>query len=313
MALPPFPDHRPVRHPGDGWVDCRCGAKHWGVFGAAGLLLATDAEPDAGAPTVLLQHRALWSHHGGTWGVPGGALGPLERPIDGALREAAEEAGVPADAVRPWSGSVLQHPDWAYTTIIAEATRPFREHAGDGESLELAWVAVPSVPERPLLPAFAAAWPGHARLVGRRLVVVVDGANVVGARPDGWWRDRPGAAARLHARLAAAVPAGFPAESLDQPGSRWWPDVVLVLEGAAREAPVAPGPDGPPTPGLRPQVTVAHAPGSGDDAIVAVTRDALRAGGYTDAVVVTADRALAARVRAEGAAVVRPSALLTAI
>jgi hypothetical protein len=51
-------------------------------------------------------------------------------------------------------------------------------------------------------------------------VLIVDGANVVGSRPDGWWRDRAGAAKRLHEAIAAAD-LGFDL-------------VVLVLEGAAK-------------------------------------------------------------------------------
>ena len=50
--------------------------------------------------------------------------------------------------------------------------------------------------------------------------LVVDGANVVGARPDGWWKDRAGAARRLHERLLVADPP--------------YDVVVLVLEGAAK-------------------------------------------------------------------------------
>jgi 8-oxo-dGTP pyrophosphatase MutT (NUDIX family) len=318
VAQLPHPDSRPARNPGDGWVECRCGAQHWGLFGAAGLLLAAAEEAvtgpsRTGVPRVLLQHRALWSHHGGTWGIPGGALAPGEAPVDGALREAVEEAGVPDHTVRVWACSVLRHPDWAYTTVVGEATQPFHPHAGDGESLEVAWVRAEDVTDRPLLPAFGAAWAEQARLVGRRLALVVDAANVIGSRPDGWWRDRPGAAARLHGRLAAALPAGLPAGALGLPADRWWPDVHLVLEGRAREAPVPPGPVGPPVPAPAPAVRVIRAPRDGDDEVVAVARAALAPGAYSDVVVVTADRALAARVRADGAGVVGPGALLAAV
>ncbi|MBO4210257.1 hypothetical protein, partial [Micromonospora echinofusca] len=81
-------------------------------------------------------------------------------------------------------------------------------------------------------------------------MVVVDGANVVGSRPDGWWRDRAGAAARLRDRLLPLAGTGRP--DLPPPV-----EVVLVLEGAARHVPGVPG------------VTVVAAPGSGDDAVVA--------------------------------------------
>ncbi len=122
-------------------------------------------------------------------------------------------------------------------------------------------------------------------------VVVVDGANVVGSRPDGWWRDRAGAARRLHASLSA----------ID-----WGEDeVVLVVEGRARDglSPVADG-----------TVRTVHASGSGDDAIVdevvrlvAMNADSGRA---QQVVVVTADRELRERVEAAGAATRRPRWLL---
>jgi hypothetical protein len=117
------------------------------------------------------------------------------------------------------------------------------------------------------------------------MLLVVDAANVVGSVPDGWWRDRAGATRRLRDRLAAATgdPLG------DGPA-----EVVLVVEGAAREVAGVPG------------VRVVAAPGSGDDAIVDLIRREAAPGGC---VLVTADRALAARVAALGARVVGPRAL----
>ena len=157
-----------IRHAGDGWVDCTCGNRHWGLHGAAGLLLAR--RDDTGRAThVVLQHRALWSHQGGTWGVPGGALAPGETPLDGALREAHEEAGIPPGAVRVLDEHVLDHGPWRYTTILADVVpgtlidvRPT-----DPESLEVAWVALEEVADRPLLPAFKDAWPTFLDLLTR--------------------------------------------------------------------------------------------------------------------------------------------------
>ncbi|PSJ29612.1 NTP pyrophosphohydrolase [Streptosporangium nondiastaticum] len=119
-------------------------------------------------------------------------------------------------------------------------------------------------------------------------LLVVDSANVVGSVPDGWWRDRLGAAGRLRDRLAAHAAAGAPALFADAP------EVVLVVEGAARGV--------APVPGVR----VEEASGSGDDAIVAVV--AGREPGRR-CVVVTADRELRARVTALGAEVTGPSAV----
>ena len=138
--------------PGDGWADGPRG-RFWGRFGAAGLL-AWD--PDAG---VLLQHRAHWSHHGGTWGIPGGALHSGEAPGEAALREANEEAGVPAGAVRTLTTHVFDVGYWRYTTVLARVVEPFSPQITDPESLELLWVPVPEVASRVLHPGFARAWP----------------------------------------------------------------------------------------------------------------------------------------------------------
>jgi hypothetical protein len=111
-------------------------------------------------------------------------------------------------------------------------------------------------------------------------LVIVDGANVVGSVPDGWWRDRAGAAVRLRDSLATVPAAGLP--GIPAPV-----EVVLVVEGRARDIPQGP-------PGVR----VERATGSGDDKIA----DLVRGTAATRAtVVVTADRALRDRVTALGA------------
>jgi hypothetical protein len=117
-------------------------------------------------------------------------------------------------------------------------------------------------------------------------VLIVDGANVVGSRPDGWWRDRGRAARRLWEQL---IEADLPHD-----------EVVLVLEGGAKKGVAASGRES--------RVQILHAPGSGDDAIVAETRARVRDG--WDATAVTADRELAARVEAAGGNVTGPFWLL---
>ncbi|MBJ6621896.1 NTP pyrophosphohydrolase [Streptomyces sp. DHE17-7] len=114
------------------------------------------------------------------------------------------------------------------------------------------------------------------------LLVIVDAANVVGSVPDGWWRDRRGAAVRLRDRLAAqGVPGreGRPVE------------IVLVVEGAARGVESVPG------------VRVESAPGSGDDHMVGLVAGAA---GDRPVLVVTADRELRRRVTELGAEVAGP-------
>jgi hypothetical protein len=120
-------------------------------------------------------------------------------------------------------------------------------------------------------------------------VLLVDAANVVGARPDGWWRDRAGATTRLLGRLAVARPR------LTAPDGGAITEVVAVVEGRARDAAVPEG------------VRVVLAEGSGDDALAACAQELADAG--TPLVVVTADRGLRARLPA-GVPVLGPGRLL---
>jgi hypothetical protein len=163
------------------------------------------------------------------------------------------------------------------------------------------------------------------RIGGHLVTIVVDVANVMGSRPDGWWRDRAGAAARLHAevvRLAASgrtiVPdtgssgEGDPADDVSPPGEIDPPGFVMVLEGAAKAAvarmpPEERGAAGEArSPEIRPgEVRVVQAPGSGDDAIVALVREL-----PGRRVVVTADRELRERCLAAGATIHGPGWLL---
>jgi hypothetical protein len=131
-------------------------------------------------------------------------------------------------------------------------------------------------------------------------LLVVDGANVVGSVPDGWWRDRAGAAIRLRDRLVPITSTGLPAVpgSAHLPGSAELPgpvEVALVVEGKARDIPETPG------------VRVVRAPGSGDDAIVELVAAAVPEG--RPVVVVTADRELRRRVTALGAQIRGPSSI----
>lgn len=231
---------------------------------------------------VLLQHRVAWSHFGGTWGLPGGALHENESAIIGALREAQEEAGVPDGAVRPRFTSVLDLGVWSYTTVIADVVAAFDPVISDPESVALEWVPVDEVESRQLHPGFARSWPVLRELLSTRVRVVVDGANVVGSVPDGWWKDRAGAAGRLAGRLnGMQVPGG----ELGLDGAMWFPDVSLVLEGQARQAE-----------GYFGAVSVVRADASGDDEIVAEIERRVAEGGLV--IGVTSDRELSRRVEA---------------
>lgn len=144
---------------GDGFVKCACGHSHWGLYGAAGLLVF---DPERG---VLLQRRAWWTHHGGTWALPGGAVRSDETPEQAAIREAAEEADIPAELVRPVASSTDEHGTWRYTTVLAGSAGPLHARAVSAETAELRWVAAHEVAALPLHDGFAAAWPAlRARL-----------------------------------------------------------------------------------------------------------------------------------------------------
>ncbi|HVQ19200.1 MAG TPA: NUDIX domain-containing protein [Actinomycetes bacterium] len=272
-----------MRGDGDGWVQCNLGHRHWGKFGAAGLMLFTAVD---GQPQVLLQHRAPWCHHGDTWGIPGGARDSHEDAVAAALREAGEEAGVDPSRVTVHRESADEHGGWTYTTVIAYADHRL-DTQPNAESLELAWQPLEATAGLPLHPGFAATWP---ELLPRPVELLVDTANVVGSRPDGWWRDRVGATNRQLAELATlrsrviGLPGG---------GHGLVVSVTAVLEGIARQS-VAPAPVG-----------VVQAQGSGDDALAEraaeMTARAVAGElsvGQTSLVVVTADRGLRARLPA---------------
>jgi 8-oxo-dGTP diphosphatase len=286
---------------GNGWTACGLGHRHWGRFGAAGLLVYA---PDPGGTTcVLLQRRSWWGNHGGTWGPPGGARDSHESAVAAAVREAGEECAIPADAVKVTGILRDNHDGWSYETVIAAAPRPFPARAVSSETSEVAWVPAADVATLDLHPGFAAQWPVLADAL-QPLTIIVDAANVMGSRPDGWWRDRAGAARRLRDQLTGLAEAGMKLpETMQAPAlERWFPEIVLVVEGAARSVAGAHA-EGGATPGG--WVRVVAAPGSGDDKIAELARQL--AGRR---LVVTADRQLRERCIAAGASVTGPSWLL---
>ena len=187
-----------------------------------------------------------------------------ESVVAAALREAAEECGVPPDAVTVTGVLADDHGTWAYRTVLGLAAEQFPVHAASAETAEAAWVEVAKVERLALHPGFAAQWP-VLREALQPLTIIVDVANVMGSRPDGWWRDRAGAARRLRDQLAGlaargvcALPPSVTAPALE----RWFPDFVLVVEGQARGIAGDGGAGG--------RVRVVAADGSGDDTIAAL-------------------------------------------
>ena len=136
---------------GDGWTYCDQGHKHWGIYGAAGLLLWHG-------DSVLLQHRALWSHHGGTWGILGGARNHGETAEQAAGREAGEEAGVDPSSYTVTDRFVDDHGGWSYTTVIACTDSALELTGLTAETIAVRWVGADALHELPLHPGFAASW-----------------------------------------------------------------------------------------------------------------------------------------------------------
>jgi 8-oxo-dGTP pyrophosphatase MutT (NUDIX family) len=266
------------------------------VHGASGLLAVHfDA---LGTPHILMQKRSLWSHHGGTWGLPGGALDSHEDAVTGAMREALEEAALRADVLRVLGVYTDDHGGWSFQTVIAEADALFPASPANDESTDIRWLPADEVTGETLHPGFAETWP-VIRSALPPSVVVLDAANILGARAEhGWWRDRAGATQRLLqdieelARHGLRPPEGFPAPA------KWFPRMIMVVEGQARNV----RSDGP--------VTVIPAPGSGDDAIVDTVREIRKTRPWERVLVVTADRELRRRVKELGAEVTGPRWLL---
>ncbi|MFC9787522.1 NUDIX domain-containing protein [Rhodococcus sp. NPDC127528] len=272
-----------MRGDGDGWATSEDGSRYWGRFGAAGLLLRAPAQD--GGSAVLLQHRAQWSHQGGTWALPGGARDSHESTTHAAVREAQEEAGIATDLVQVRAERVTARAGggWTYTTVIADAETAL-DTVPNGESTELRWVPEDRVEDLPLHPGFAASWPS---LRAAPVRLLLDTANVLGSRPNGWWRDRVGATGELLAALAGSLP-----RTIELPGGGfgWLPRVEAVLEGQAGA--VA---------GVDARVPVHVAPGSGDDALALLASGrpaSTTLTGFADELtaVVTADRGLRDRL-----------------
>ena len=117
-------------------------------------------------------------------------------------------------------------------------------------------------------------WRAHADGFGHPMIVVVDGSNVIGTVPDGWWRDRPAAARRLLARLQCLH-------------ARTGDELVLVLDVVDPELPE----------GEHEGVTVRYATRRGRNAADDRIRELVADLDGTALEVVTSDRALAADIR----------------
>jgi len=327
---------------GNGWSTCALEHRHWGLFGAAGLLAYVPSPDSPASSLVLMQHRAGWSHEGGTWSLPGGAMDSEETPAETALREADEECGVNPRLVVPRGLFSDEHGGWVYHTVLAQAQDAFKVYADAYESDDARWLPAGEVDQLELHPGFAAYWP-LLRQALLPLTVIVDGAGVLAARPEAAQDSNPGgsnpaggnpagtnpaggeaaggdpagAARRLRERLTELTLTGLAAlpDGLDRPAlARWYPDYVLVLDGDAREAAADP-PAVPPDSGLPSWSAPLVVPTAGVRAVAAAGSGADEIAELAGSIagrrlVVTARPAVRDRAAAAGASVTGPQWLL---
>lgn len=136
-------------------------SRHWGLHGAAGLLLIRKEE-------VLLQLRAPWVHNGGTWGIPGGARDSHESWTEAAIREAVEEIGITPGSLTLIRDYIDDHSSWSYVTVIAQAFDDLTPGELNHETMEVRWVAMDEVESLPLHQSFAKSWRSIRPLIQSR-------------------------------------------------------------------------------------------------------------------------------------------------
>ena len=155
-----------IARSGDGFIRCSDGHVRWGVFGGGrGLRARPRRCPE---PVVLLQLRSPFSHEGGTWSCPGGALDAGEAPFEGALREAAEEIGLVPEPHR----LVGEHrfapaEESTYTTVVVAVPERFGEPL-NFETDAVEWCRPPRSPAGRCTPASEPPGPTCCRSCARR-------------------------------------------------------------------------------------------------------------------------------------------------
>ncbi len=120
-----------MRGSGDGFITVADGGVRWGRYGAAGIL-ARHIDP-AGTAWYFVARRSMYCHRGGTWGIPGGALDHGESPLEGALREFAEEIHVLPEPYTVVDIHEDDHGGWSYWTVLLDVPSRFPEPT------ELSW------------------------------------------------------------------------------------------------------------------------------------------------------------------------------
>ena len=114
---------------------------------------------ETGARWLILQHRAHWSHHGDTWGVPGGARNHGETAEEAALREAHEEAHLDLGAIEVIRTHVDDHGGWSYETVLCHSDRLLDASPRGAETIDIRWIRESELGEMTLHPGLATTLP----------------------------------------------------------------------------------------------------------------------------------------------------------
>jgi len=182
-------------HDGDGYTVCDQGHEHWGLNGAAGLLVRHH--DDDGETRYLLQHRSPYVQHGRTWSTPGGAMGSGETPEHAALREAREEMGELPGDLEHHHTVTDDHGGWSYHTVVMDSPTRFRPSGSgetDWESEGSGWFTPGEIQGLPLHPGFRSSW-DKVQHSGSLRVVALDDVpafthRYLSAQPDGGYAER---------------------------------------------------------------------------------------------------------------------------
>ena len=142
-----------MRRSGDGFIMAGDGQPRWGRYGAAGVLVRHVEGEDH---WYFLARRSEYTHRGGSWAIPGGALDEGETPLDGALREFAEEIGTALPDHSVVRVHESDHGGWSYWTVLVDVDERFPVPAAfHWETADARWVRSDELAQLELFDAFA--------------------------------------------------------------------------------------------------------------------------------------------------------------